>query len=173
MTMTRRSTFAAMAGLAIASGSVAYAEQPKSAPSAEASAVASPKGPWIGKWQRNSAKSSIPSEGTTTFDMKLEGDGFRYVMTRTPPTGAPTHAEAAGRFDGKPYPEKGNPSADFNAFTRIDDHTYQVVDLKDGKETFHITVTISPDGKTRTSVSKSRNAKGEEVTSTGVWDRIE
>lgn len=175
-TMTRWSVRAGMIGLALASGSVAYADQPKTTQLAQASAttVASPKGPWIGKWKRNSAKSSMPSEGTTIFDMKLEGDdGFRYTMTRTPPSGAPTYAEAFGRFDGKPYPEKGNPAADFNVFKRIDDHTYSVIDLKDGKPTFNITVTISPDGKTRTSVSKSRNAQGEEVTNTGVWDRVE
>jgi hypothetical protein len=176
MTMTRRSAFAAMIGLALASGSIAYAEQPKNtaAAQASASAVASPKGPWIGKWKRNSAKSTMPSDGTTLFDMKLEcDDGFRYTMTRTPTSGAASHAEAFGRFDGKPYPEQGNPAADFNVFKRIDDHSYSVVDLKDGKPTFNITVTVSADGKTRTSVSKGRNAQGEEVTNTGVWDRVE
>lgn len=126
-----------------------------------------PNGPWIGTWKRNSAKSTSP--GDATFKMWLEGDGFRYHLD----TGAPTKMEAFGRFDGEHYPETGNPAADFNVFKRVDDRTYALSDIKNGKETISFIISFSADGKTRTSVSKSRNAKGEEVTSTGVWDRIQ
>lgn len=140
---------------------------------ASAAAVASPDGPWLGTWKRNPQKSSGNATGTAIFKMWREADGFRYTLDMTPQSGAPVKMEAFGRFDGQQYPEKGNPSADFNVFHRIDDRTYSLVDIKDGKETIRFTISISPDGKTRTSVAKSRNAKGEEVTSTGVWDRVE
>ena len=140
---------------------------------AAASNAASPVGPWLGTWKRNSAKSSSPGNGTAIFKMWQEGDGFRYTLDMTPPSGKATQMEAFGRFDGQRYPERGNPSADFNVFERVDDDTYALVDIKDGQEKIRFNISISADGKTRTSVAKSRNAKGEEVTSIGVWDRVE
>lgn len=132
--------------------------------------VAPPNGPWIGTWKKR-------SPGTTIFKMWVEGDGFHYTISSAPPgsttVSSTPQASAFGRFDGKPYPEKGNPSADFNVFSRVDDHTYALYDVKDGKTTGNFTITISADGKTRTSVAKRRNEKGEEVTIVGVWDRIE
>jgi hypothetical protein len=142
-------------------------------PAATAQPVGSPDGPWIGTWKRNSAKSTGQPTASAVFKMWIEGDGFRYTLDLTPESGPATRMEAFGRFDGKPYPEKGNPMADHNVFTRVDDRTYSLIDIKDGKETIRFTITISPDGKTRTSVSRSRNAKGEEVMSTGVWDRVQ
>lgn len=140
---------------------------------ATTSAVGSPDGPWLGTWKRNSQKSSSKGSGDAIFKMWREADGFRYTLEMTPASGAPVKMEAFGRFDGKQYPEKGNPAADHNIFQRIDDRTYSLVDIKDGKETIRFTISVSPDGRTRTSVAKSRNASGEEVTNIGVWDRVE
>jgi hypothetical protein len=136
--------------------------------SASGAAAGSPKGPWLGTWKKRNTGAA-----STIFKMWAEGDGFRYALDITPPSGAPTHMEAFGRFDGKPYPEKGNPAADHNVSQRLDDHTYQLIDMKEGKENIRFNITISADGKTRTSTAKSRNAKGEEVTAVGVWDRVE
>jgi hypothetical protein len=140
--------------------------------SAQPSTPARPDGPWIGTWKRNAEKSKPTPRGEATFTMWVEGDGFRYTYEATSDQGPPTHMEAFGRFDGRPYPETGNPMADHNVFTRIDDRTYGLVDLKDGKETIRFTITISPDGRTRTSTARSRSAKGEEVVTIGVWDRV-
>jgi hypothetical protein len=139
----------------------------------EAKTPAPAKGPWLGTWKRNPEKSTSKGNGTAIFRMWEEGDGFRYTLTMTPASGAPTQMGAFGRFDGKKYPETGNPSADHNVFGRVDDHTYSLIDVKNGREMITFNITISPDGKTRTSVSKSRNERGEEVTSIGVWDRVE
>jgi hypothetical protein len=134
----------------------------------------SPDGPWLGTWKRNKDKSTSSPPGESIFKMWRDGDGFRYTLVITPPDGAkPTHMEAFGRFDGKPYPETGNPSADHNVFTRLGDRGYGLTDIKDGKETISFKIFISPDNKTRTSISTSKNAKGEEVTSIGVWDRVQ
>lgn len=110
--------------------------------------------------------------GTVTiFKMTPEKDGFRYSVDTTPPNGKPTHSEAFARFDGHDYAEVGNPAADSNRFQRIDDHTYQLTDRKNGKDALSFRVTISADGKTRTSVATGKSASGKVVHNVGSWDR--
>ena len=92
-----------------------------------------------------------------------EGDGIRYTIDVTGPGVTPRQMGAFIRFDGKPYPETGNPTADHNVFTRLDDRTLQIVDLKDGKETLRFRVSYSADGKTRTSVRRALNPMGATV----------
>lgn len=161
-------TFAALAAALWMALSLASAQTPPS-----------PMGPWVGTWRLNLEKSRYipgpaPAPGTvTTFKMTLELDGFKYTLDTTLPDGRKTHAEAFGRFDGKEYPETGNPAADFNVFTRVDDSTYALVDRKGGKDVLSFRITISPDGKTRTSVASGKNAAGQAINNVGVWDRIE
>lgn len=134
--------------------------------------TAPPEGPWIGTWKRNNDKSSMRQTSMSIFTMWVEGDGFRYTLEITPEKGPPTRMGAFARFDGNPYPETGNPVADHNVFRRVDDRIYSLIDLKDGKEVIHFTITISRDGQTRTSTARSRNANGEEVVTIGMWDRV-
>ncbi len=172
MTMKYWSALAVAMGLSVAGQSVVGAQAPATdashAKDAKAAAEPAPSadGPWIGTWKRRAAT------GSATMKMWVEGDGFRYEIDMAGPSGPAVHMTAFGRFDGKQYPEKGNAVADFNVFKRIDAHTYSLDDIKDGKVTHHFTVTISADGKTRTSVAVTHNDKGEEVTNTGVWDRV-
>lgn len=133
--------------------------------------AASPSGPWIGTWKRV-ASTAGGTLDPAVFTMWLEGDGFRYTYESTPASGPAVRMEAFGRFDGQPWPEKGNPMADHNVFTRVDDRTYALVDLKDGKETIRFTIRISPDGKTRTSESRRRDAQGKEIVTTTTWERL-
>ena len=135
------------------------------------------EGPWMGTWKLNPSKSSYspgpgPEPGTVTiFRMTPDKDGFRYTVDTTAVNGRATHAEAFARFDGKDYPETGNPTADTNRFRRIDDHSYELTDRKNGKDTLSFRVTISPDGRTRTSVAIGKTASGQEVHNVGVWER--
>lgn len=135
-------------------------------------------GPWIGTWKLNLERSRYnpgpaPAPGTNTiFQMMPEGDGFRYTLDSTLPDGKKTHAEAFARFDGRPYPENGNPAADFNVFRRVDDRTYELLDLKDGKDALHFRISISTDGQTRTSVAEGKSAQGDPVRNVGIWDRV-
>lgn len=171
MKMISWGVFAAVMGLTVVGGSVAGAQAPAAGASpaghAESASVhlGAPDGPWIGTWKRQSTGGAASS--SAVMKMWVEGDGFRYEIDM-----GGAHMSAFGRFDGKQYPEKGNAAADFNVFKRVDDHTYTLDDIKDGKVTHHFTVTISADGKTRTSVHVTHNEKGEEVTNTGVWDRV-
>jgi hypothetical protein len=141
------------------------------------SLLAQAAGPWMGTWKLNLTKSKYnpgpgPAPGTVTiFKMMPEKDGFKYTLDTTLPDGNRTHAEAFARFDGKEYPETGNPAADFNVFQRVDDHTYSLTDRKDGKDALHFRIGISGDGKTRTSVASGKTKDGRPVDNVGVWDR--
>lgn len=107
------------------------------------------------------------------FKMVPEKDGFRYTLDTTLPDGNKTQAGAFARFDGKEYPETGNSAADFNVFRRVDDHTYELADRKGGKDMLHFRITISKDGKTRTSIATGTNPSGQPVHNVGVWDRVQ
>lgn len=137
------------------------------------------EGPWIGTWRLNLAKSTYspgppPAVGTVSiFKMVPEKDGFRYTLDTTLPDGKKTEAGAFARFDGKEYPETGNPAADFNVFRRVDDHTYELADRKGGKDMLQFRITISKDGKTRISIATGTNASGQPVHNVGVWDRVQ
>jgi hypothetical protein len=127
-------------------------------------------GPWLGTFKR---RDPATSPETTVLTMRKEGDGIRYVIDVTRPDGPSRQMAAFVRFDGKPYPETGNPTADYNVFERVDARTLHLVDLKDGKETARFRITYSADGRVRTSVSTRPGPDGRPVSSTAVWDRID
>lgn len=135
------------------------------------------QGPWMGVWKLNVEKSTYhpgppPAPGTiSTFTMVPAGDGFKYSIDSKTADGRTFHAELTGKFDGKDYPEIGNPAADTNRFRILSDRAYEVVDTKNGVDTMTIVITISPDGKTRTSVSKGKNLKGQPVHNATLWER--
>lgn len=134
-------------------------------------------GPWMGTWKLNLTKSKYnpgpaPAPGgTTIFRMFPMGDGFKYTIDAVSAQGKTSHSEAFARFDGKDYPETGNPGADTNRFRRVDEHTYELTDRKNGKDALSFRITISADGKTRTSIASGKTAAGQEVHNVGVWDR--
>lgn len=153
------------------------------APAAAQSAPA-PDGPWLGVWKYNAAKSAQangrpapenPGPPRIFRMVKVGKDAFKYTIETTRPgeTTPTVSAELIGRFDGKDYIEIGNPGADTNKFQIVDGRTYALTDTKDGKDLMTFRVTISPDGKTRTSVSSGKNARGEEVRNVSVYDRID
>ena len=150
-------------------GAVEREQKPAAAPAPQPAAV-SVDGPWVGTWRR---RNPTPGPEVWVLTFLKEGDGIRYTIDVTGPGESPRQMSAFIRFDGKPYPETGNPTADHNVFTRLDDRTLQIVDLKDGKETVRFRVTYSPDGKTRTSTSTRTEPDGRTVSSTVVWDRVE
>jgi hypothetical protein len=146
------------------------ADQSSPRPSATASAPSVHDGPWLGSFKR---RDPATSPETTVLTMRKEGDGIRYVIDVTRPDGPSRQMGAFVRFDGKPYPETGNPTADYNVFERVDARTLHLVDLKDGKETARFRITYSADGRVRTSVSTRPGPDGRPVSSTAIWDRID
>lgn len=162
---------ALLLGFSVAVGGDSLAAQAAGPGRAVANAKDVHDGPWLGTWQR---RNSSPNQDVWILKMWKEDDGIRYTINVRRPDGTPTPTEMGAfvRFDGKPYPEKGNASADHNVFDRLDDHTLRLTDVKDGQKTIQFTITYSEDGKVRTSVSERTGPDGKAVTSTGVWDRV-
>jgi hypothetical protein len=76
------------------------------------------------------------------------------------------------RFDGKLYPEKGDPTVDAFALKIVDDHTYELTDMKDGKVTTKAHITFSSGGKLRTSHTTGFDITGRPVDRVVVWERV-
>jgi hypothetical protein len=136
--------------------------------------LAQSTGPWFGTWKLNVAKSKYsPGPAAKSQTTKLEPweGGFRNTTDAVTSTGETRHIEYTGKFDGKDNVVKGNPDADSNTYTRIDDHTYQVVAQKGGKATVTSRIMISADGKTRTQTQTGTNPQGQTVNNTLVFDR--
>ena len=93
-----------------------------------------------GSWRENKIESA--SNNVTTFTYKSTGDGLNFKM--------PTGESYSAKFDGKDYPYKGNPGITSVSLTKIDEHTIEETDKRDGKAVFVSRMTVSPDGKTIT-----------------------
>ena len=131
-------------------------------------------GPWFGTWKLNIAKSKYspgPAAKSSTTKLEPFEGGFRNTTDTVTGSGEVRHIVYTGKFDGKENVVKGNPDADTNAYTRIDDHTYQVVPKKNGKATVTSRIVISADGKTRTQTQTGTDLKGQTVSNTLIYDR--
>ena len=80
--------------------------------------------------------------------------------------GGITHLEGTGKFDGKDYPVQGVELVLTSAYRRVDDRTYELIQKIDGEVAATSRLTMSPDGKTITTINVSRTAGA-----TTVYDR--
>jgi hypothetical protein len=95
--------------------------------------------PTSGSWKVNKVSES---DAGTTATYKWNGD----ELTMSQPTGEGYTA----KLDGKDYPFKGAYGIDTVSLKRINDHTIEVTQKRDGKATGTSRITISPDGKKMT-----------------------
>jgi hypothetical protein len=100
-----------------------------------------------GNWQVLNVKTS---ENNLIFTYKSNGD----EITMTDPTGQSYTA----KFDGADYPVKGTYSNNTVSLKRINDHTIEETDKRDGTVTDVSTMTVSPNGKTMTIVDNDKRA---------------
>jgi hypothetical protein len=70
--------------------------------------------------------------------------------------GGVAHMEWIGKFDGKDYPVQGVDYVLTNAYTRLNDHAYEIVLKVDGAVAATAKVEVSPDGKTLTTVTTEK-----------------
>jgi len=77
--------------------------------------------------------------------------------------GGITHLEWTGRFDGQDYPVQGVELVLTNAYRRVDDRTYELIQKIDGDVVATSRMTMSPDGKTITTVNSSKTASATTV----------
>jgi len=130
-------------------------------------AQAGVEAPWLGTWKLNLAKSAFTPgpppfrRGTCKIEPWEDGVKVTYDLVRT--RGGITHLEWSGKFDGRDYPIQGiDDYVVTNAYSRIDDRTYEVVQKVDGERASTARMAISPDGTTITTVTP---------TTTTVYDR--
>src|SRR6266508_3423307 len=128
---------------------------------------------WLGTWKLNLAKSKFspgPAPKSLTLKFEASQDGIKLTSDGVDADGKPTHGSYTSKFDGKDVPWAGNPNADTASPKRIDANSYQNTWKKDGKVTVTAKAVVSADGKTLTVTQTGKNAKGEAVNTTAVYE---
>ncbi len=129
---------------------------------------------WLGSWTLNAGESKFspgPAPKSLTLKFERTPDGIKFSSDGVDAEGKTTHSEFVSKFDGKEVPYVGNPNADMCAPKKFNDNTYNNPWKKDGKPTLHSHVAVSKDGKTLTVHQTGKNAKGETVNNTTVYDK--
>jgi hypothetical protein len=136
-------------------------------------AVSFASNPNMGTWKLNEAKSNLspmaPKNNTVVYE--AAGDMLKVTVDGTDNAGKPTHNEWTGKFDGKDYPLVGDPNADTRSYKKIDNHTTELTNKKDGKVTAVGRIVVSADGKSRTVTVTATGADGKKTNSTAVYDK--
>jgi hypothetical protein len=111
----------------------------------------------------------VPKSQSLKFEATPAG-----IKLSTEATGADGTTVKGGftsKFDGKDVPYAGTADADTASPKRIDDNSYENAWKKGGKATITAKVVVSADGKTLTVTQSGKNAKGETVNITAVYDK--
>jgi hypothetical protein len=129
--------------------------------------------PHMGTWKLNEAKSKLaPGMGkNSTVTYTEEKDKLKVTVEGVDKDGKATHGVWVGNADGKTYKMKGNLPWDAAAYKVVNDHTYEITTMKDGKVRSNGKSTISADGKTRTVTTEGTDADGKKFKSKGVYDK--
>ncbi|PYL85128.1 MAG: hypothetical protein DMF17_09595 [Verrucomicrobia bacterium] len=91
--------------------------------------------PNFGTWKLNEAKSKIPAGmgKNTTVVYEEQKDKIKVTVDGIDKDGKPTHSVWIGKADGKAYPAKGNLPYNSVAYKVVNDRTYDLTAMKDGK----------------------------------------
>jgi lipopolysaccharide export LptBFGC system permease protein LptF len=138
-----------------------------------ATAVSFGANPQMGTWKLNEAKSKLATGmGKNTMVVYAEQGGeIKITVEGVDKDGKPTHGVWIGKWDGKAYPSKGNMSWDAAAYKVVNDHTNDITTMKDGKVVWTGTITVAPDGKSRTVTINGTGADGKKFHSKAVYDK--
>ena len=137
-----------------------------------ATLVAQSSDPMVGTWKLNAAKSKGTSFTSGTSVIEGVENGIKASVDLTGADGTQHHWEFTAKYDGKDNPVTGNsPFGDSVALTRVDAHTVRISVKQGGKPTITQTMVVSADGKTRTITTKGKDAKGQPIKSTTVYDK--
>lgn len=129
--------------------------------------------PNMGTWKLNEAKSKIPAMApkNNTVVYEAAGDSIKVTVDGTDAQGKPTHNEWTGKFDGKDYPLVGDPQSDTRCYKKIDDHTMELTNKKDGKVMVKGRIVISADGKSRGVKISGMDSQGNKLEYTSFYDK--
>jgi hypothetical protein len=142
-------------------------------------AVAQPTDPWLGIWKLNLAKSKFnpgpPPKSNTLRIEPVAGGAQKHSFDGVDAQGQTTHSERVIKADGREVPVQAVlPAATTvatNSMRRIDDRSFEVAAKVDGKLTTTSRVVVSGDGKTMTQTTTGKNAQGQIVNNTAVWEK--
>ena len=136
--------------------------------------LAETKGPWIGTWKLNPARSTTAPDRYKRVIARIEPweDGLKVTYEMVGTRGGVNYLEWTGRFDGKDYPVEGADYIMTNAYTLLNDHSYQIVVKVEGSVAATARVEVSGDGKTLTTVTTEKNARGQTISTTAVYERM-
>jgi len=110
-----------------------------------------------GSWVAEKAENISDNGLTATFDETADG------LKMTQPTGE--HYDA--KFDGKEYTYEGSAELNQVVLKRIDAHTIEETDKRDGEFRGKAKMTVSPDGRTMKMVVEDRQGR----ISTFIWNK--
>jgi hypothetical protein len=129
--------------------------------------------PHMGTWKLNEAKSKlIPGMGkNTTVIYSEQKDKMKVTVDGVDKDGKPTHSVWIGKADGKAYPVKGNLPYNSVAYKVVNERTYDLTAMKDGKMLWTGKSTISADGKSRTVTLSGTGADGKKFNGKAVYDK--
>ena len=129
--------------------------------------------PHTGTWKLNEAKSKLlPGMGKNITVVYAEmKDKMQVTVDGVDKDGKPTHSVWVGKADGKAYPVKGNLSYDSVAYKVVNDRTYDLTAMKDGKMLWTGPSTVSTDGKSRTVTINGTDANGKKFKGKAVYDK--
>lgn len=137
--------------------------------------------PLTGTWRINLAKSKYSPASlavkSSTSRFEIAQDGVKLVNDGVDAQGRATHLEYTAKFDGKPYPVtstidgKPNPNQDAVSWRKIDDYTYENTAMLKGNALTTTRVVISRDGRMRTNTVTGKNAQGQTINNTVVYEK--
>ena len=127
----------------------------------------------LGVWKLREAKSrfSATAAKNRTVVYEAEGNNMKVTVDATDARGQSTHSTWTGKFDGKDYPVIGDPASTARSCKKIDDHTTEFTERKDGKITIRGRVVVTADGKSLTVTGTGTDANGRKVKYTAVYDK--
>lgn len=135
--------------------------------------TADAQAPFFGTWKLNAEKSGNdpdPRYARVLSRIEPRADGLAVIYDMVGIRGGVTHIEWSGKFDGRDYAVQGLDYVMTHAYTLVDDRSYDIVVKVEGKPAATARVTVSPDGRTLTSVTTDNSAPGKAST-TSVYDR--
>ncbi|HEV7394970.1 MAG TPA: hypothetical protein VGN86_00555 [Pyrinomonadaceae bacterium] len=129
--------------------------------------------PHMGTWKLNEAKSKFAKGATKNTKVVYEaaGSDVKVTVDGIDATGAATHNEWTGKFDGKDYAVSGDPTSDMRSYKVLTLHSMRLTARKAGKITLTGRITVSNNGKMRTVITTGKNAAGKQVTNVAVYDK--
>jgi hypothetical protein len=135
-----------------------------------ASLAASPQ---MGTWKLNEAKSTIPAGAPkyTTIVYAMDGKNLKVTSEGTDKDGQPMHTTWTGRFDGKPYPLTGDPTADTRTYRAVNELTTSLTNKKHGRVIVTGRVEVDAPGKLRTLNTTSTNSAGKKISATYFYEK--